>query len=110
MIPLVIHTFAAFGLAFVVGFSRISLGFREWVAARSVWGIALLECPACLGYWIGLASGLFDLPGLFGHSFMPVPWLIRIYAAIVLGFYTGATNYALGRLTSLIPSAETDSK
>lgn len=93
MIPLVIHTFAAFGLAFVVGFSRISLGFREWVAARSVWGIALLECPACVSYhfgWIAVAVGV--APDSFPRT---------IFGAITCGFFTCATSLLLAKLTVL---------
>lgn len=107
MIPVAIYTLAAFGIAFVVGFAKISLGIREFIAARCTWLISLLECPACLGFWIGLVAGALNLPGLF-NEITPYPRLYRVCAALMLGFYTVATNFLLGRISSLIPNPQGD--
>lgn len=56
-----------FGLAYVLAASKISLPFRAllatwaefkymlWPVAKFV--LALIECPACFGFWSGLTAG-----------------------------------------------------
>ena len=46
--------------------------------------VDLIECPACSGFWIGVASS-FWLPVLFGSN--PVLW------ALVMGCATSGMNY-----------------
>lgn len=99
---LFVYTFAAFGLCYVVGHAQISQRARELAgdaivrehdanhyctAAVMAWCLALIQCPACLGFWIGLLVGLF-------HNDAPSP--------IALGFYTAGVNFILGKLTKLI--------
>lgn len=65
------YLLAAFGLAFVVGQSRISLPFRIAIAPdgqpKTVGGslrgllVDLLECPGCLGVWIGVSAWAYGL-------------------------------------------------
>ena len=49
-----------FGLAWVIADSKISYPLREWVGARSSFLLDLLECPACLSFWLGAASALLS--------------------------------------------------
>ncbi len=60
MIELFIWSIAAFGFCWVVADSKLSLGFRLWLAhpRRGVWPITLVECVACTGFWVGLAGQL----------------------------------------------------
>ena len=116
MIDLIFFTMACFGLMYVIGHSVISLSIRERIARLSAsspggtvgmpsnlprwrfWLITLIECPACLGFWIGLAAGLFGyVPILVLLSPIPHPIL-----AIVWGLYIAGTNYVLAKLTALI--------
>jgi hypothetical protein len=122
MIPIV-YTLAAFGFAFIIGFSKISLPFRQWLSnnieqqdcpvgeactrlelrpAQRIcrWLLALLECPACLGFWTGLLCtvvGHLGLAAAFGLFGWPL-WL----AAFFLALYTSATNFIIGAITRLI--------
>jgi len=93
----------AFGLCYTVGHAKVSLGVRERLAAVALAYksgkleafIALIECPACLGFWLGLAGGWFW------------PWLIpagypQWASAPLLGFATSASGYLLGRATGWI--------
>jgi hypothetical protein len=62
MISLLIYSFAAYGFAFIAGDSKISLPLRTWLDRPGLrrWFLALLECPACLGFhigWIAFATG-----------------------------------------------------
>lgn len=56
---------AIWGASWVIADSKISLPVRFWVAERTRlhWLLDLLECPACLSFWIGLAVAflLLDL-------------------------------------------------
>ncbi len=58
---------------------------------------ALIECPACFGFWCGVVFGFIGL-------IFPPPELelIRYTWPIVLGCYTAGSNYGLSRLTRLI--------
>lgn len=103
-VALVLHVFAAFGFAYIMGYAKITLAGREWLTECGFigrWAVALLECPACLGFWFGffatiLKSGIGDEP------------LLRL-TAVHLGFFTCGTNFILARVTGLILD-EGDSK
>lgn len=72
--PSVVHLIswftAAFGLAFIVGWSKISLPARKVLEQAAeyhrynAWGwfcgffLELIECPACFGFWEGFLYGL----------------------------------------------------
>jgi hypothetical protein len=100
MIPIIyVHTFAAFGVAYLVGHSVASKSTREWLWDLDVpparWLVMLVECPACFGFWIGLAAGF---AGVFDFASVPLPFLTPLLAAC----YTAATNLILGRLAGIV--------
>jgi predicted ABC-type sugar transport system permease subunit len=89
-VTLAFYTVATFGLAYIVGFSKISFPTREWMANWKVleWPLALLECPACLGFWAGLVYGLaITEPPL---------------SALGRGLYTCGANFLLAKWSGLI--------
>ena len=115
---ILIYTVAMFGIAYVVGHSTISLPFRRWIGgipaqfqadalelkqtkppvpgALGPFGdalCALIECPACLGFWLGLISGAFLVKPMDG--FEAFNWVM------LLAFYTSGSNFILARLTRL---------
>jgi hypothetical protein len=48
-----------FGVAWVIADSKISVPFRRAeVFGEDSFVLALLECPPCLSFWLGLFSGL----------------------------------------------------
>lgn len=106
---LFVYFSAAFGLIYVCGHSVITLELRTWAfdfglgkhTVHSDEGDAqvpffypfrkltqLVECPACFGFWIGLAFGFY-----FFTSFK---------LGLVLALCTTAVNFVMGRLTGLI--------
>lgn len=99
MIDFLFFALASFGLAYIVGHSKISLPFRmlldpttdtmKWRHTRT-WFLALLECPACLGFWEGLLYGLIVRP-----AWNPHPWY-------VLALIICATNLYLAKITGLM--------
>lgn len=119
-----LYILAAFGLAFIVGYAKISLPLRAWLAQERYqrWSrmlqayewhdsrlvelrrglVELLQCPACLGFWIGFAFALAD-PLMFGAaSVLGVDHLPAVERAFFLGLATCASNFILGALTGLI--------
>ena len=108
-LALFVYTFAAWGFCWVVAGSKISRPLRELVAyfaapatrsstVRVVasFTLALLECPACLGFHVGWITGL-----VLGRSYLTGVDLA--VAAITLGFYTTGVNiYILGRTTGIM--------
>ena len=101
-LALFIYTIAAFGCAYVLGHSVASRRVREilWAAGAIApmwrWLVMLIECPACLGFWIGWAVWIATL------SLWPIepPWYL---AGTAGAFYTAGSNFLLGRLTGLMP-------
>jgi len=105
----IIWTVAAFGAAYVLGHSIATQRLREIlygpvdrdgdgevsepIPPRSTLRripVMLLECPACLGFWLGLGAGFF----ICGSN--PDAVIILISA-----FYTAGSNFILAKLTKL---------
>lgn len=101
MRELLLYTVACFGLAFVIGQSKISLPLRLLLEPQDdrqvfrVWVTLLLECPACLGFWFGLIYGLAT-----GFTFgFP---LMGPMGAVGLALYTCGANLLLSALSGLL--------
>ena len=76
------------GLAWVIADSKISLPFRRFIAettGEDGWPVRLLECPACLSFWLGLGAGGFLHMGFWG--------------AIALGLFACGISIVLAALT-----------
>ena len=102
MLSLFVWLLAAFGLAYIVGHSVISLPVRLYLAGtEEVPGVSpgivtLLECPACFGTWCGAIAGAFA-PQWFGTD---STWLGCALGACM----TCGANYCLGRATGILPN------
>lgn len=92
MTQLIIWTIAAFGFCWVVADSKISLPARVWLSLRqsrlAVAVLALAECVACLGFWVGLLGQLAGLAP-FEH------WYIA-------GFYTCGANLLFAKFIGML--------
>lgn len=108
----------AFGFAYIAGHATISLPLRTWLGgipgepgadgtpgrlpipgALGRFGeflCALLECPACLGFWLGCSLGITILKSASGMWPHPILW------SIWMGCITSGFNFLLGRATRLI--------
>ncbi len=113
-----IYFLAAFGLAYIMGHAQISHGLRVLLGGQpfvadqknqhlgiTIPGqdelqplipivgpflVDLLECVACSGFWIGVASS-FQMPNVLTSS--AISW------ALVLGCTTCASNFIIAGLT-----------
>lgn len=113
MMGLFFYTFAAFGLAYIVGHSSISLPFRMALdpgeeltrpgQALRAFVLMLIECPACFGFWTGAFAGLLYV-AVDGTYYPKEGALARFMFAAGLALYTAGTNFTLSRLTNLIPA------
>lgn len=102
-VPFIVYTIAAFGFAYVAGHSLISVPVRRRifpegtsletrVGKARAFVITLIECPACMGTWIGMLTWLaLAWAGLVDWRFF-----------LVAGFYTAGSNYILARFSGLI--------
>lgn len=95
---LLIYSFAVFGLAWVVGHSKISLPFRLWFAKLGPFGllfVTMLECVGCFSFHIGWITWLagIRLTGSWSHT-----WLDVIVAAL----YTAASSLVIGRFVGVV--------
>lgn len=85
------YSVAAFGLAFIVGHSKVSLAPRKWMVKKGVagwWLVQLLECPACWGFHTGWIYWLVAKP-----DFAP-GWFH-------LALFTTGSNFLLTKLSGL---------
>lgn len=55
---LIVWALTHFGLAYIVGHSVISVGFRRRLYKGAPLVVDLLECPACFGFWAGCFAGI----------------------------------------------------
>ncbi len=86
----------AFGLAWGVGHSTLSLPFREALSRTPIFGeflCKLIECPGCIGFHTGWIYEWLAGPTLQG----PRPFVI-----LLVGFAVAGSNFILARLSRLI--------
>jgi hypothetical protein len=112
MLLVIAYVFASFGLAFALGYGKITLPLRSFlekfsepptyhwgrraIAFGARWLLALLECPACLAFWLGLGSVFTPLVHYFSYDFSPM------FLALFLGFGNMGAVLSLGLWTGLI--------
>lgn len=106
----------AFGFALVIGHSKISIAFRELLAGLPAsvaengarlpevpalipgagpWIAALLECPMCLGWWVGFVAGA---SGFIALPLNGLPWW---GAGLFLAFATSGVNLLLAKYVGI---------
>jgi len=99
---LLVYCLAAFGLAFIVGSSKITLRMRNAIAPlpkadRTLanglrrFFIELIECAACFGFWEGLAALYFF------SALVPRWWILPLL--------TSGVNLLLAKIAGLMNEA-----
>lgn len=97
-----------FGFTYVICQSTITLPLRTWLAERGNWSAdeeqipedkeawlsELIDCPACLSWWVGLIVGPVLAP-------LGPLWYQRLEAAAVLSFATSGAVLFLQRISGL---------
>jgi hypothetical protein len=124
---MIAYLLAAFGLAFIIGHSKISLPFRRMLGGTPALpanplsfefpegrpGVPgkfgplgdflceLIECPACFGFWIGFTNGILILAGVNLFNIELAPGEPSRFLPIVLGCITSGVNFLGARATGL---------
>lgn len=99
MISLVVYCACVLAVTFVIGHSHLTFRPRQWLAARGVvgrWTVMGLQCPGCLGFWLGVLAalfGLYPLEALAGNAL----WSALLWA----GLFTSGANLVLSGLANL---------
>ena len=88
MVPLWFNIIACVGLLYILLYSELLRIPREFLCSLHPLLAKLLTCPQCLGFWVGLGTGLFV-------SFFLNGWQ---------GFYSLAMAVLLGFATSFVGS------
>lgn len=114
MITVILYLLANFGFAYIVGFSKISVGARELLdpgvalidgrpkfksvgQAVRYWLLSLLECPSCIGFWTGGASGVLLVPNI-----IPPLWTQPQAMFVFFGCVVAGSNLLCARAARLI--------
>ena len=94
MIELLIFTLAAFGFSWSLADSKLTLGFRLWLAhpRRGVWPITFVECVACTGFHVGWISQLLGAAP-FTHWYQAA-------------FFTCASNLLLAKYVGMLDDGD----
>lgn len=109
-----------FGFAYICGHSTISLRIRTIIGGLPMrmptdiepgqaalpglfgrpgaWLIALVECPACFGFWTGFVQAV---AGAFPVAGQPLS-MSHLAACVWIGCVVSGSNFILGRATRLI--------
>ena len=85
---------ASWGMTQILVYGSIFEPARAWILEKSVWVGALIHCPMCTGFWVGVF--LFGINGyteLFNFEY-------NIANLLILGCIASATSYALNVVIS----------
>lgn len=74
------------GGVYLVTQSLVGMPVRMLLRKRSVWLAALLYCPTCTAFWLGVA---LDGLGLTPHG-LDVPWSLPLGGFMAMGFVWGS--------------------
>lgn len=104
MIAILIYCLVTFGANWGAGHAELSYPARLLISGRDrpksflrplrAWLLKLLECPGCLGFWLGVVAVATELaPMEFPHS---------VGGAVACGLFTSASNLLLAKYVGLL--------
>lgn len=86
---LFVFTICVFAITYIVGHSRASLPIRKALDRPGLsWTLALIECCACLGFWVSTGAFFLHLAPAELHTW----WVAALYGcgtSLILAKYTG---------------------
>ena len=100
---LLVYIICLFGFCFIIGHSGITLKGRTWLAKRSEYLTELIECPACLSWWVGLLIGGFN--PAYANSLIGCSEVTHI-AATAFALFSCGCSAIIGLATGLITHKE----
>ena len=102
MTQLVLFVVASFGAIYGVTAASITAPFRIALARRHPLLEALLYCPMCVGFWVGLVVGWYS----FGHFDLAYGFAITGLASLVERWLPHAHSYEMVQPKPLEPLDE----
>jgi hypothetical protein len=89
---IIVICMAVFGCAWIIADSKISLPLRKWIASWSGEQsiiLMLIECPPCLSFWLGLATGI----GLgLGFYAFPLALVTTCFSVVIWALIGGEST------------------
>lgn len=98
-----IYTFIIYGLTNIITQSTIFEPFRDKMNDRNEWLGLLVNCPMCMGFWVGifvLICGLSPIRNFV--DIMPINILNNIIHAVIVGSVASGIAWFMHNLVSLI--------
>jgi hypothetical protein len=91
---LIYFILASWGMTQIIVYSSIFETTRHFIAEKSDWLGALIHCPMCTGFWVGVfLFGINGMTELFNFEY-------NIANLLILGCVSSATSYALNVVIS----------
>ena len=91
---LLYYVLAAWGMTQILVYGSIFESCRNWIMKKSDWLGALVHCPMCTGFWVGVfLFGINGLTELFNFEY-------NIANLLTLGCISSATSYAMATVFS----------
>jgi len=85
---------ASWGMTQILVYSSIFEKARHWINEKSHWFGALIHCPMCTGFWVGVfLFGINSMTELFNFEY-------NIANLLILGCLSSAVSYALNVIVS----------
>jgi hypothetical protein len=93
-VELLYFILASWGMTQILVYGTIFENQRNWIMEKSDWFGALIHCPMCTGFWVGVfLFGINGLTELFNFEY-------NIANLLILGCLSSATSYALNVIIS----------
>lgn len=96
MIELIVYALVVFGIAYGIGHTKLTYGFRKWLShgnAAQVWLLLLLECVFCVSFHLGWLAVYFKVAPFFDRD---------LRGGLECAFFSAATSLILGRTAGLL--------
>jgi hypothetical protein len=96
VLELLVYSLICFGIAFGIGQTKLTFGFRRWLSqgrGLRLWLLLLLECLFCCSWHLGWAAVYFRVAPYFARD---------LDGALRCAFFTAASSLILGKLAGAL--------
>lgn len=95
---ILVWALCCYGITLVINSSKLTLGLRQWVMERSEFFGYGLECPMCVGFWVGVVLSLaahLRIAPVGSVALDAIPGGHATLEAVLNGFASSAVCWAI---------------